>query len=115
MKRAVSFVRLVRVLRLAGLATLAGLGATSLLGCQHGEVYTVLVPPGAEHDEVIVDKLDGRWFQRNIYRPGSSADLDAVELVYCPIMKGQSTVCRTAVVWRRGVNVMIEGENVVAR
>lgn len=112
MKRAVSLVRLVR---LVGLATLAALAATSLLGCQHGEVYTVVVPPGGEHDEVIVDKLDGRWFQRNIYRPGSSADLDAVELVYCPILKGQPTVCRTAIVWRRGVNVMIEGDNAQAR
>ncbi|HEY1691627.1 MAG TPA: hypothetical protein VGG39_05680 [Polyangiaceae bacterium] len=87
------------------------MSALALAGCQHGEAYTVAaLPVDGEHEEILVDKLDGRWFQRNVYKSGSSNELDAVELVYCPVLRGQPTICRTAVVWRRGVNVLVEGD-----
>ena len=56
------------------------------------------------------EKLDGHWFQRDIFASGSGSDTDAIELMYCPIIQGAPTVCRTAVVWQKGVTGLLEGD-----
>jgi len=55
--------------------------------------------------EVLPGRLDGTWFQRNVY---SGSELQAVELMYCPITKDGPTVCRTALVWQKGVTELLE-------
>ncbi len=90
---------------LAPLALLTALAAT---GCQHGAVYTIVpLPAGNPRTEVKAGKLDGHWFQRDILA-GGSTETDAIELVYCPIVEDQPTVCRTTVVWQKGVTTLLE-------
>ena len=57
--------------------------------------------------EQVPGKLDAVWFTRDIAVSGKgpTAKLKAVELIYCPQMQGKPTVCRTAIVWKKGGNV----------
>jgi hypothetical protein len=51
------------------------------------------------------DKLDGHWFLRDIYQ---GSKLNAVELVYCPIVPGEPVVCRSSVVWERDGRALVD-------
>jgi hypothetical protein len=90
------------VSRLSVIARLVCFAATfvNTTGCLSRATYRV------EHGnhEVIADKLDARWFTREI------TDTDgptAVELVYCPIIPSQPTVCRSATVWQRDYSALL--------
>ena len=89
--------------------------AFALAGCQHGAYYSVVPlaptdPGGSSRLEVIPEKLDGHWFERNVYGAGSGTTPDAVELVYCPLVKDGPTVCRTATIWTKGTTNLLEGD-----
>jgi hypothetical protein len=73
------------------LALLVGVGTG---GCVKKTGY--LVEPA--HTEAKRHELDGNWFLRDIYQAGK---LQAIELVYCPIVPSQPVVCRSSVVWER--------------
>jgi hypothetical protein len=85
-------------------ASLLGIALLSLLAasaCRGTASYNVV----ALHHETVREKLDAQWFQRDVY--DKRGKLTAVELVYCPMRPGQSTVCRTAVVWRRNDSALM--------
>lgn len=117
-----------RALVLAALAA----SALALTGCQHQayEIHPLYPnePVGAGFDaaannagsaaasvsvgsryrpEVFPGRLDGYWFERVIYGAGGKGSPDAIELVYCPIVAA-GTVCRTAVIWQKDVNLMLD-------
>jgi hypothetical protein len=112
--------------------TLTAAVALLLTGCQHGAYYkiTPLFPDeptsgtgvvGTEGAaiaqsvrnrlEVIPDRLDGHWFERRIYAAGSGTTPEAIELMYCPILKDGATVCRTTTIWSKGVTNLLEGDS----
>ena len=79
--------------------------ALAATGC---EQYVPPKPPAsyavqAHHSESVSEKLDARWFTRDIE---DDHGLLAIELVYCPIVPNDPTVCRTAVVWERGKTLL---------
>ncbi|HEY8089137.1 MAG TPA: hypothetical protein VIF09_14865 [Polyangiaceae bacterium] len=108
------------------------LAASLLGGCQHGAYYTLtplypaepaggtlaaasggsLAASETAHNrlEVLHDRLDGHWFERRIYRAGSSSTADSLELVYCPLVKDGPTVCRTSILWTRNSSALLGGE-----
>lgn len=73
----------------------------STIGCSRTAGYTV----EPLHHETVREELDAQWFQRDIR--DHRGKLQAVELMYCPMRKGQPTVCRTAVVWRRNTSDLL--------
>ena len=64
--------------------------------------YTVAA---LEKADSIPGQVDARYFSREIR---DERGLAAIELVYCPILPGYPTVCRTAVVWMRDASALIE-------
>lgn len=78
-------------LALAPVLALAVLGAT---GCTPRSTYRV----HAVSREAVSDKLDGTWFEREVF---DKEGLAAVELTYCPVVPKADVVCRTAIVWKR--------------
>jgi hypothetical protein len=108
------------------------LAFSCLAGCQHGVLYQIVplypndlvsgvyaestpgITGGSAQQvnnrlELIPGKLDGHWFERRIFSPGSST-VDAVELMYCPLLKDGPTVCRTTLIWQRGTTNLLEGD-----
>jgi hypothetical protein len=85
------FARVVLALALVGAAA----------GCEHQSAYAV----STVHDEVVKGRLNAQWFTRDVY---GKEGLAAVELVYCPIVAGAPTVCRTAIVWQDARSVLME-------
>lgn len=71
------------------------------IGCKGASGYRV----EALHHETVREELDAQWFQREIR--DDKGKLQAVELMYCPMRKGQPTVCRTAVVWQRNTSDLL--------
>ena len=57
------------------------------------------------HAESVPGKLDARWFVRDVIDEHGA--VTGVELVYCPIVPSDPTVCRTGVVWERGRSVLV--------
>ena len=85
-------------------------------GCVRGRVSYGVHPLASE---TIPGELNAEWFARNIYGSLEIVDkkgrhrvthgLTAVELVYCPIVKGGAEpVCRSTVVWEAGTNAYLE-------
>ena len=70
--------------------------AAALIGC-NGAGYAV----ADATQEAVEGRIDGQWFTRDVYAHG---DLVAIELVYCPTLPKNRTVCRTGTVWRSGEN-----------
>jgi hypothetical protein len=108
--------------------TLGVLALVALAGCRSGASYSVtplyptepadfaaaagglggVVAERASHRlEVLPEKLDGHWFERRIY-PSRSSTPDAIELVYCPLVKDGPTVCRSATIWVNGSTELLE-------
>jgi hypothetical protein len=86
--------------RLLFFALLLAVG--SGLGACAGRPSYVLDPT---HDETVKNKLDAQWFTRDIF---DGKGLAAVELTYCPLQPNTATVCRTAIVWRRGSSLIMD-------
>ncbi|HMJ09935.1 MAG TPA: hypothetical protein VK524_00950, partial [Polyangiaceae bacterium] len=50
-------------------------------------------------------RLDAHWFMREVR---DSKGVAAVELLYCPSLPGQPTICRTSVVWERNARSLLD-------
>jgi hypothetical protein len=83
--------------RLLGVALL-GLCA---FGCTKRQNYEV----AWLYSETLNKRLDAHWFMREI---NDGNGLQAVELMYCPAVPGQPTICRTAVVWERDKRSLLD-------
>lgn len=85
---------------LVALALLLAAGCGPVARPHSGYSVTAL-----EKADVIPGQVDARYFSREI---SDKRGLAAIELVYCPLVPGQPTVCRTAIVWMRDSNALIE-------
>jgi hypothetical protein len=63
------------------------------------------------YSEHIRDRIDAQWFLREIK---DTKGLAAIELVYCPIVPRQTTVCRSSVVWQREARALVDHPNLGA-
>jgi hypothetical protein len=55
--------------------------------------------------EMIPKRLDAHWFMREVH---DEKGLSAVELLYCPSLPQQPTICRTSVVWERDARSVLD-------
>jgi hypothetical protein len=86
--------------RLGSLFAIAAI-ALSAMGCQARSTYRIF-PISAE---AVADKLDGTWFERDVYDKDGIAE---IELVYCPIVPKDKVVCRSSIVWQRNRSELLK-------
>jgi hypothetical protein len=85
--------------RIVRFALLAALGLSST-ACATRRGYAV----SWLYSETLNKRLDAHWFMREVVDADGDA---AVELMYCPSMPGQPTICRTSVVWERNARSLL--------